>query len=117
MIKIILYWSVRTPGDLVLTKEFAEYQKTRRFKIYMCRKADPETKGKVENVVKYVKRNFAKNRTFHNLEKLNEDCLDWLERTGNGKVHNTTKKIPAEVFVLRKTTPHPGTPQDKYFNY
>lgn len=89
-------------GDLLLTKEFAEYQKTRRFRIYMCRKADPETKGKVENVVKYVKRNFAKNRTFHNLEKLNEDCLAWLERTGNGKVHNTTKKIPAEVFVLEK---------------
>ena len=89
-------------GDLLLTKEFAEYQKTRRFKIYMCRKADPETKGKVENVVKYVKRNFAKNRTFHNLEKLNEDCLAWLERTGNGKIHNTTKKIPAEVFVLEK---------------
>jgi hypothetical protein len=66
------------------------------------RKADPETKGKVENVVKYVKRNFAKNRTFHNLEKLNEDCLAWLERTGNGKVHNTTKKIPAEVFALEK---------------
>jgi len=89
-------------GDLLLTKEFADYQKNRRFKIYMCRKADPETKGKVENVVKYVKRNFAKNRTFHNLEKLNEDCLAWLERTGNGKVHNTTKKIPAEVFVLEK---------------
>lgn len=52
--------------------------------------------------MKYVKRNFAKNRTFHNLEKLNEDCLAWLERTGNGKVHNTTKKIPAEVFVLEK---------------
>lgn len=89
-------------GDLLLTKEFAEYQKTRRFKIYMCRKADPESKGKVENVVKYVKRNFAKNRIFHNLEKLNEDCLAWLERTGNGKVHNTTKKIPAEVFALEK---------------
>ena len=89
-------------GDLLLTKEFADYQKSRKFRIYMCRKADPETKGKVENVVKYVKRNFAKNRTFHNLEKLNEDCLAWLERTGNGKVHNTTKKIPAEVFALEK---------------
>ncbi|NLM89398.1 MAG: transposase [Syntrophomonadaceae bacterium] len=89
-------------GDLVLTKEFADYQKTRKFKIYMCRKADPETKGKVENVVKYVKSNFAKHRTFNNLEKLNEDCLAWLERTGNGKVHNTTKKIPAEVFLYEK---------------
>lgn len=89
-------------GDLLLTQEFAAYQKTRKFKIYMCRKADPESKGKVENVVKYVKRNFAKNRTFHNLEKLNEDCWAWLERTGNGKLHNTTKKIPAEVFALEK---------------
>jgi len=89
-------------GDLVLTHEFATYRQTRRFKIYICRKADPETKGKVENVVKYVKRNFARNRTFHNLEKLNEDCLAWLERTGNGKIHNTTKKIPAVVFVLEK---------------
>ncbi|MDD4406363.1 MAG: IS21 family transposase [Parabacteroides sp.] len=89
-------------GDLVLTHEFATYRQTRRFAIYMCRKADPETKGKVENVVKFVKRSFARNRTFHNLEKLNEDCLAWLERTGNGKIHNTTKKIPAEVFVLEK---------------
>jgi transposase len=89
-------------GDLVLTHEFAAYRQTRRFRIYMCRKADPESKGKVENVVKFVKRSFARHRTFHNLVKLNEDCLAWLERTGNGKVHNTTKKIPAEVFVLEK---------------
>jgi transposase len=102
-------------GDLVLTKEFADYQKTRKFKIYMCRKADPETKGKVENVVKYVKRNFAKNRTFHNLEKLNEDCLAWLERTGNGKVHNTTKKIPAEVFLYEKQYLIP-VPDKIFFN-
>ena len=31
-------------------------------------------------------------------EILNRSCLDWLERTGNAKVHGTTKKIPAEVF-------------------
>ena len=38
------------------------------------------------------------------MERLNEDCLAWLERTGNGKKHNTTKKIPAEMFALEK--PH-----------
>ncbi|MDD4238609.1 MAG: hypothetical protein PHT62_08635 [Desulfotomaculaceae bacterium] len=32
-------------GDLVLTHEFAAYRQTRRFKIYMCRRADPESKG------------------------------------------------------------------------
>lgn len=91
-------------GDLILTHEFANYAKTRGFQIHMCRKQDPESKGRIENVVGFVKNNFAKHRTFSNLEKFNEDCLAWLKRTGNGKLHNTTKKIPAEMFALEK--PH-----------
>jgi transposase len=91
-------------GDLILTHEFANYARNRGFQIHMCRKQDPESKGRIENVVGFVKKNFAKHRTFFNLEKLNEDFLAWLERTGNGKPHNTTKKIPAEMFALEK--PH-----------
>lgn len=91
-------------GDLILTHEFARYTQKRGFRIYMCRKQDPQSKGRIENVVGFVKKNFAKHRSFFNLEKLNEDCLAWLKRTGNGKMHNTTKKIPAEMFVLEK--PH-----------
>lgn len=65
----------------------------------MCRKADSESKGRIENVVGFVKKNFAPCRTFYNLEKWNEQCLEWLERTGNGKKHNVTNKIPAEIFA------------------
>jgi len=86
-------------GDLILTREFAQYMKSRHFKIYMCRKQDPETKGRIENVVGFVKKNFARNRIFHDIDKLNEECWAWLLRTGNGKIHNTTKKIPAQVFA------------------
>ena len=89
-------------GDLIFTHEFANYLQKRAFKIYMCRKSDPESKGKVENVVGFVKNNFAHNRVFHNLDKLNEQALRWLDRTGNGKKHNTIKKIPAEVFQEEK---------------
>lgn len=89
-------------GDLILTKEFQQYIKDRKFKIYLCRKADPESKGKIESVVKYVKYNFAKNRIYTTLEDWNERSLKWLERTGNYKVHNTTKKRPFEVFLLEK---------------
>lgn len=85
-------------GDLVLTQEFAKYVTKRLFKIYMCRKQDPETKDRVENVVGFVKKNFSQNRVFHHIDKLNEECRAWLFRTGNGKIHNTTKKIPAQVF-------------------
>ncbi|WP_066640169.1 IS21 family transposase [Desulfolucanica intricata] len=96
-------------GDLILTQEFTNYLRKRSFRIYMCRKGDPESKGKVENVVGYVKKNFAHNRTFYNLSKLNEQSLQWLTRTGNGKKHNTTKKIPAEVFLEEKKYLQPVT--------
>lgn len=89
-------------GDIILTNEFQAYKQDRGFRIYLCRKADPQSKGKVENVVKYVKRNFAKNRVFSNLDTWNDKCLAWLERTGNYNVHHTTKKRPVEVHALEK---------------
>jgi transposase len=96
-------------GDLIYTHEFATYLKKRKFRVYMCRKADPQSKGRIENVVGFVKNNFAHNRTFCNLERWNEDCLKWLERRGNGKMHSTTKKIPAVVFQEEKKYLRPVT--------
>jgi transposase len=86
-------------GELVYTHAFARYMQKRKFLVYMCRKSDPESKGRIENVVGFVKKNFAHNRTFYNVERWNEDCMNWLQRRGNGKVHGTTKKIPAQVFI------------------
>lgn len=42
-------------GDLIYTQAFSGYLQKRKFRVYMCRKSDPESKGKVENVVGYVK--------------------------------------------------------------
>lgn len=89
-------------GDLILTKEFQVYRETRKLILHVCRKADPESKGRIENVVGFIKKNFAKNRVYQTIGKWNEQCIAWLERTGNGKVHNTTKKRPVEVFALEK---------------
>lgn len=91
-------------GDIIYTEEFQAYKQQRGFSVYLCRAADPESKGKIENVVKFIKRNFAKNRVFHQIETWNEQCLAWLERKGNFQVHNTIKKRPVEVFALEK--PH-----------
>ncbi|WP_368502778.1 IS21 family transposase (plasmid) [Alkalihalophilus sp. As8PL] len=89
-------------GDLIMTTDFTKYQQTRKFKVYLCRKADPQSKGKIEQVVKYVKNNFAKNRTFHNLADWQESCIRWLKRTGNYKIHHNIKKRPFEVHALEK---------------
>lgn len=89
-------------GDIIYTEGFQQYIETMKFKVYLCRGADPESKGKVENVVKYAKYNFAEHRIYHDIDTLNDQCLSWLERRANGKEHETTKKIPAEVYALEK---------------
>lgn len=91
-------------GDLILTKEFESYRQERRLKLRVCRKADPESKGQIENVVGYMKHNFAEHRLFTNIDRWNEDGWRWLNRTGNYKIHHTTKKRPVEVFQEEKTT-------------
>ena len=89
-------------GDLIMTSEFTKYHQARQFNIYLCRKSDPESKGKIEQVVKFVKNNFSKNRIFGNLADWNLSCHAWLKRTGNYKVHHNTKKRPSEVHALEK---------------
>jgi transposase len=89
-------------GDLIFTQAFSSYLKKRKFRVRMCKKADPESKGKIVKVIDFVKSNYARHRTFYNIDKWNEDCLSWLQRRGNGKTHGTTRKIPAEVFIEEK---------------
>lgn len=89
-------------GDLIMTIEFTKYQQKRNFQVYLCRKSDPQSKGKIEQVVKYVKNNFAKNRIFDNLTDWQDSCMRWLKRTGNYKIHHNTKKRPVEVYALEK---------------
>src|SRR5699024_8691068 len=55
-------------GDLILTESFTKYHKTRGFKIYLCRKNDPESKGQVEQLIKLLKNNLANVRVFKDLE-------------------------------------------------
>lgn len=85
-------------GDYILTDIFDRYRLSRPFRIYFCRPGDPESKGKVENVIKYVKQNFLYNRTYTNLDTLNQEALAWLNRTGNMMKHNTTCKVPYSVW-------------------
>jgi hypothetical protein len=102
-------------GDIIFTKEFEQFRLSSGFEVYLCRKKDPESKGKVEAVVKYFKKNFAKNRYFVDIDMWNESFEDWLVRTGNAKEHGTTKKIPAEVFEQERLFLKPVPPTIKIY--
>ena len=85
-------------GELLLTREFKDYVFEQEFQLHFCRKADPQSKGKVENVVKYVKNNFLYARPWYDLQTLQAQAMAWLQRTGNAMPHSTTRKIPLEEW-------------------
>jgi transposase len=100
--KLLLYRE--NYGDIILTDKFRDYSSGMPFRLHFCRKNDPQSKGKIENVIKYVKYNFLRGRTFYDLYTLNSQAIEWLERTANAKVHATTFKIPAEELKIEKAS-------------
>jgi len=85
-------------GDIIHTQAFASFLEETKIKTRVCRKSDPQTKGLIEASVKFIKGNFMEHRYYANAECWNEEFEDWLIRTGNGKVHGTTKRKPSEMF-------------------
>ncbi|MCK4797346.1 MAG: IS21 family transposase [Spirochaetes bacterium] len=86
-------------GDIIYTKEFNYFIDEMGLKLFVCRKADPETKGKIENIIKYIKYNFLQTRDFNNIESANDSLRNWLIRRGNGKINQTTKQIPSNLII------------------
>jgi transposase len=97
-------------GDVLLTQEFSTYCNQMDFKPVFCRKSDPESKGKVENVVGFVKKNFLRGRIYTNIDELNASVLGWLDRTGNGKEHAGIKKIPTAEWIIEQAYLKPLKP-------
>lgn len=64
----------------------------------------PQTKGKVERAVHYVRDNFLAGRAFDSLEDLNAQARHWLDYTAHARIHGTTQIRPA--LLLHKEHPH-----------
>ncbi len=81
-------------GDIIYTKDFQYFIGEMGLKMYVCRPADPESKGKIENVVKFIKHGFFSVREFNSLMEAEESLMKWLERKANGRISQATMKIP-----------------------
>jgi len=82
-------------GEIIYTDDFKYFIQEQDIKMYVCRKADPETKGKIENLIKYVKHNLLSIRDFTSAEEANVSAFQWLKRRANGKISQANKQIPA----------------------
>ena len=89
-------------GDIIYTDDFKYFIEEQEIRMYVCRASDPETKGKIENLIKYVKRNFLDIRDFTALDEANESVGTWLKRRANGKISQATKKIPALLIEYER---------------
>jgi transposase len=63
-----------------------------------CNPAAPHEKGKIENAIKYLRRNFWPLRTFTDLGDVNQQVRKWLDTVANVRVHQTTLKRPRDRF-------------------
>jgi transposase len=75
----------------------------------VCRPYRPETKGKIESTVRFIKGNFWPGIEFDSLKELNRQGLAWCGEV-NGRVHSTTREIPQTRFPQEGLTPLNGQP-------
>ena len=86
------------------------------FEIVACNPRSPQEKGRVENAVGYVKKNFLSGHSFKDFAHIGPAARRWLDQTANVRVHRTTGKTPqalweqekAQLLPLPLNTPSPA---------
>lgn len=81
--------------DSEFNKEFLEFSGFYGFKTTLAQPYRPQTKGKVESTVKFVRDNFFNGTEFRTLEEINIKANQWLTKVNN-QVHHTTHEKPTE---------------------
>ncbi len=84
--------------ELDLNPAFAAYATAAGFRIYACEGYDPESKGKVEAGVKYVKGNALAGEVFDDRDHLEAHVRQWLDEVANVRQHGTTGEAPRVRF-------------------
>ncbi len=84
--------------EVFFNDRFYQYTAKVGFNPWICEGYDPESKGKVEAAVKFIKNNFLYAEEFNSFQELKERFYLWLEETANRKENGTTLKSPEELF-------------------
>ena len=82
-------------SDSRLNTRFLDFAAHYGFVPRLCAPGRPQTKGKVENQIGFVRNNFFCGRRFWDSEDLNRQFSGWLGRV-NSKPHGTTREVPTQ---------------------
>jgi len=107
----ILYDQMRTVvlgfdarGEPEFHPVFLDFARHWGFRPRLCRPRRPQTKGKVESGVGYLKRNFLCGREADSLDDLSGQLHAWLRDVANARRHGTTRRVVREA--LEDERPH-----------
>jgi transposase len=92
-------------------KDFADHF---GFTIAPCGVGQPHEKGRAENAVGYVKKNFLSGGELTDFCLVNPAARPWLDTVANVRIHGTTKRKPLEMFQAERPAliPLPPRPYD-----
>lgn len=94
MKQIVLKRSLVSSGS-TWNSQFKDFFNHYGFIPRLCRPYRPQTKGKIESNVGFVKRDFLLGSEFSSFSDLNSQAQKWLARV-NSTIHGTTNEIPLE---------------------
>lgn len=97
--------------DIRWNQTFWDFSRYYGFRPWAHRPYRPQTKGKVESGIKYVKR-FLRGKSFESLDHMNERLLQWIETVADQRIHGTTHRKPIDTFAEERDLlmSHQGKP-------
>lgn len=95
----------RTPGEAPLfNPRYAEFAAYHGFSISACGVAKGNEKGRVENAVGYVKKNFLAGAELPDFVAINPAAQLWLDTVANVRIHGKTRNKPVDMLLTER--PH-----------
>jgi transposase len=98
----------------VYNPRYLDFARHQGFSVTACGVAKGNEKGRVENGVGYVKKNFLAGAELADFAAINPAASIWLDTIANVRIHGETRKIPAEMLLseLPHLQPLPLHPYD-----
>jgi len=91
-------------GEIKLNPTFADFARYWGFTPRLCRPYRPQTKGKVENGIGYVRKNFLCGREAVSVSDLSQQAHVWTAQVANVRLHGTTHRLVNQAWEEEK--PH-----------
>jgi hypothetical protein len=88
--------------EVTFNDRFYHYASQIGMDMRVCKGYDPESKGKVEAGVKYVKGDCLYGDCFTDFPDLQRHVRSWLDEVANMRIHGTTGEVPRVVYDNRE---------------